>query len=110
MADVRDTLDELALLIARAEHSVTNRTFDELVANDEVYDALTCRPAMIGQNKKLSDEIKARHAHLPWREMATFRNFASHDYFGVAANLVWQAARSLGPVKAMMLDEIARIE
>jgi uncharacterized protein with HEPN domain len=42
--------------------------------------------------------------------MATFRNFASHDYFGVDANLVWQAARSLAPVKAMMLEEIARIE
>ena len=111
MADVRDTLDDLALLIARAEHSVKNRTFDELVANDEAYDALTYRLAMIGETcKKRPDEIKARHPHVPWREMATFRNFASHDYFGVDANLVWQAARSLGPVKAMMLEEIARIE
>ncbi len=48
MVDVRDTLDDLALLIARAEHSVTNRTFDELVANDEAYDALTYRLTMIG--------------------------------------------------------------
>jgi len=64
MADVRDTLDDLALLIARAEHSVTNRTFDELVANDEAYDALTYRLAMIGETcKKLPDEIKARHPH-----------------------------------------------
>jgi len=41
--------------------------------------------------------------------MAVFRNFASHDYFGIDAHLVWQAAISLEPVKIMMLEEIARI-
>lgn len=111
MADLRDTLDDLALLISRAEQSVTDRTFDDLVANDEAYDALTYRLAMIGETcKKLPDELKTRHPHLPWREMATFRNFASHDYFGVDANLVWQAAKSLGPIRAMMLEESSRIE
>ena len=110
MADLRDTLDDLALLIMRAEKSVRDRTFDELVANEEAYDALTYRLAMIGEtSKKLPDEIKTRHAHLPWREMATFRNFASHDYFGVDPNLVWQAAASLEPIKAMVRMEMARL-
>jgi uncharacterized protein with HEPN domain len=40
--------------------------------------------------------------------MATFRNFASHDYFGVDMRLVWQAAMSLEPVKAMVAEEVAR--
>ena len=35
MAGLADTLDDLALLIARAETSVHGRTFDELVPNDE---------------------------------------------------------------------------
>jgi uncharacterized protein with HEPN domain len=109
MAGVPDILDDLALLIARAEQSVRSRTFDELVANDEAYDALTYRLAMIGEtSKRLPDEVKARYPHLPWREMATFRNFASHDYFGVDAHLVWQAAMSLEPIKAMVLEETAR--
>jgi len=109
MAGLLDTLDDLALLISRAEKSVQGRTFDELVANDEAYDALTYRLAMIGEtSRKLPENIKTRHAHLPWREMATFRNFASHDYFGVDANLVWQAAMSLEPIKAMVIEEIAR--
>lgn len=56
----------------------------------------------------MPDEIKVRHPHLPWREMATFRNFASHDYFGVDAHLVWQAAMSLGPIKDMVTEETAR--
>ncbi len=109
MATLLDTLDDLAVLIARAEKSVEQRTFDDLVANDEAYDALTYRLAMIGEtSRKLPDAIKQRHPDLPWREMATFRNFASHDYFGVDAVLVWQAAMSLGPIKTMVGDEIAR--
>lgn len=108
MASLQDTLDDLALLIARAEKSVHGRTFDELVANDEAYDALTYRLAMIGEtSKKLPDALKERHPHLPWREMATFRNFASHDYFGVDAHLVWQAAMSLQPIRVMVFEEKA---
>ncbi|WP_374405397.1 DUF86 domain-containing protein [Pelagerythrobacter sp.] len=109
MAELADTLDDLALLIARAEKSVDGRTFEELVANDEAYDALTYRLAMIGEtSKRLPDALKSRHPDLPWREMATFRNFASHDYFGVDARLVWQAAMSLRPIKVMVVEEAAR--
>ena len=41
--------------------------------------------------------------------MATFRNFASHDYFGVDGNLVWKAAHSLGPVETMIFEERVRL-
>jgi hypothetical protein len=41
LAGLPDTLDDLALLIARAEKSVKGRTFDALVASDEAFDALT---------------------------------------------------------------------
>jgi len=110
MAALSDILDDLAVLIARAEKSVEGRTFDDLVANDEAYDALTYRLAMIGEtSKKLPDEIRARHPNLPWREMATFRNFASHDYFGVDARLVWRAAMSLAEIKAMVIEEADRL-
>lgn len=93
MSEIADTLDDLGLLISRVEASVNNRTFEELVANDEAYDALTYRLAMVGKTcKRLPEELKARHPQVPWREMAAFRKFASHDYFGLDGNLVWRAA------------------
>lgn len=111
MSDLRDMLDDLALLIARAEKSVHGRTYDDLVANDEAYDALTYRLAMIGEtSKSLPDDLKNRHPHLPWRAMATFRNFASHDYFGVDAHLVWQAAMSLDPIRKMLEAEQTQLQ
>ena len=96
MSDLADTLDDLALLISRVEASVKGRTREELVANDEAYDALTYRLAMVGETcKKLPEALKARHPGVPWREMAAFRNFASHDYFGLDGNLVWRARRTV---------------
>lgn len=41
MASLRDTLNDLQLLIAKAEKSVEGRSYEDLVANDEAYDALT---------------------------------------------------------------------
>lgn len=110
MSEIGDIIDDLALLLSRVDQSIHNRTFDDLVANEEAYDALTYRLAMIGETcKKLPSEIKARHPHLPWREMATFRNFASHDYFGVDAYIVWQASMNLDPIKDMMREEVKRL-
>jgi uncharacterized protein with HEPN domain len=110
MAGLLDTLDDMALLITRIEASIEGRTFDDFTANSEAYDALTYRLAMLGEtSKKLPDHIMAAYPKLPWREMVTFRNFASHDYFGVDAKLVWQAAISLEPIKLMVLAELKRL-
>lgn len=111
MASLDDTLDDLAVLIARVEESTKNRTYEDLIANAEAYDALVYRLAMIGEtSKKLPDEVRARHPNLPWREMADFRNFASHDYFGINAKYVWAAAMALDSIKTMMREETLRLE
>jgi uncharacterized protein with HEPN domain len=111
MASVGDILDDLELLIERVEESIYERSYDQLVGNSEAYDALTYRLAMVGETcKKLPAELKERHSALPWREMATFRNFASHDYFGIDGNLVWRAAQSLDPIKRMIKEERQRLE
>ena len=43
MSELADTLDDLGLLIARVETSISGRTFEELMAIDEAYVALTYR-------------------------------------------------------------------
>ena len=62
MSDLIDILDDLALLLSRAEQSVKGRTFEDLIANEEAYDALTYRLAMVGETcKKLPENLKERH-------------------------------------------------
>ena len=38
----------------------------------------------------VSDEFKARHANIPWRQMTSMRNRLIHGYFDVEPRLVWQ--------------------
>lgn len=39
---------------------------------------------------QLSDEVKARDAHLPWREMRGLRNVVAHAYHRVDAARIWR--------------------
>jgi uncharacterized protein with HEPN domain len=43
MSELIDTLNDLALLLSRAEQSVKDRTFEDFISNEEAYDALTYR-------------------------------------------------------------------
>ena len=36
-----------------------------------------------------SDELKARHADIPWSQIIGMRNILVHDYFGVDLEEVW---------------------
>jgi uncharacterized protein with HEPN domain len=40
---------------------------------------------------KLPEDIKAKHANVPWREIKDFRNILIHEYFGVDLRIVWNA-------------------
>lgn len=65
------------------------------------------RLSIIGENaNKLSSDLKARHAGLPWRDMIAFRNIVSHEYHRVAADRVWEAAEALSDLEAMVDIEL----
>ncbi len=40
-------------------------------------------------SQRLSNEIKATEAQIPWRELAGFRNVIVHGYLGVDLGAVW---------------------
>jgi uncharacterized protein with HEPN domain len=39
--------------------------------------------------RRVSDELKARHADIPWSQIIGMRNILVHDYFGVDLEEVW---------------------
>lgn len=40
-------------------------------------------------SQRLSNEIKATEAQIPWRELAGFRNVIVHGYLGIDLGAVW---------------------
>lgn len=64
--------------------------------------------------KRIPDEYRRQHPHIPWSLMAGFRDVLIHDYEGVDPNRVWKiATRDLPPVRdaiAEILPPLDRLE
>jgi uncharacterized protein with HEPN domain len=74
---VRDMLSHIDM----AQGFVAGRTFesvrDDLMA---LYAVVRCLEIISEASRRLSDELKARHPQMPWREMAAAGNFYRHNY------------------------------
>ena len=82
LAHIRDCLDRI-LEYTNAERS----RFD---ASRLVQDAVIRNLQTLAESsQRLSSEIKATEAHIPWRELAGFRNVIVHGYLGVDLGAVW---------------------
>jgi uncharacterized protein with HEPN domain len=59
-------------------------------------------------SRRLSDELRARHPDIPWREMAAAGNFYRHNYEDVTPQRVWKTLREhLPPLRAAISQELA---
>jgi uncharacterized protein with HEPN domain len=57
-------------------------------------------------SRHLSDDLKNRHAHIPWTKVAGIGNVLRHNYERIAAPVLWKLVQSdLGD-----LDEACRQE
>ena len=60
-------------------------------------------------SQRLSDELKARHPDIPWRDMAAAGNFYRHNYEDVTPQRVWKTLREhLPPLRVTIDEELAR--
>lgn len=60
---------------------------------------------MAESSQRLSDNLKAGHPEIEWREMRAFRNIRVHNYLGVNIDQTWE----LPPLKIqvqVMLNEL----
>jgi uncharacterized protein with HEPN domain len=63
--------------------------------NDLVRSAVLQKLIMIGEAaRRVSQELRDRHADVPWPDIVAFRNIAVHEYFSVDWQIVWTAATS----------------
>ncbi|MFH1233835.1 MAG: DUF86 domain-containing protein [Patescibacteria group bacterium] len=60
----------------------------------EKQDAIIRRLEIIGEvAMNLSDNFKNTASHIPWRDIADFRNVLIHEYFGIKEDLVWEVIK-----------------
>jgi len=62
-------------------------------------------------SRRLPDDMRARHPHLPWRAIRDVGNFYRHQYDDVVELYVWETVQNhLGPLLTAVLAEIESCE
>lgn len=55
-----------------------------------------------------SDELKARHPQIGWKQMAGAGNVYRHDYEDVSAHFVWNTVHdALPPLRSVVEEELS---
>jgi uncharacterized protein with HEPN domain len=105
LLDIRDNI-----LLARA--FVTGLTFDEFKQSRlHVYAVIRAVEIISEASRRLSDEIRARHGHLPWRAIRDTGNVYRHEYDNVAEDRVWRTVQTtLTPLLVAIECEIAAFD
>ena len=102
MYDIRDN-------ILFAQEFVRGLDHDSFVRSRRDVYAVTRAIEIVSEaSKKLPDEVRARHPHMPWRDIRDVGNFYRHQYDNVAESYVWRTVQEhLPPLLAVVLAEIA---
>lgn len=73
------------------------------------YAVIRCLEIISEASRRVSDEVKARHPSIAWRQIAAAGNVYRHDYEDVAAQLVWDTVHSALPrLEEAVNDELFR--
>jgi uncharacterized protein with HEPN domain len=60
-------------------------------------------------SRHLSDELKARHPHIPWEKVAGIGNILRHNYENIAAPIMWKLAQEdLSALESVCREELSR--
>ena len=61
-------------------------------------------------SRHLPDELKSRHPHIPWRNVAGIGNVLRHAYEKISAPVIWALARDhLRPLEDACRRELAAL-
>ena len=103
-------LHDMARQIRLAQSFVEGSSFEGFQADRRtVYAVIRCLEIISEASRRLPDELKTRHPHIPWAGMAGAGNVYRHDYEDVADDMVWRTVQnSLPPLLAVVDDELKR--
>ena len=67
--------------IGKIQHTLAGMEYEVFIQDADAYDACVRRLEIIGEAvKRISSEFKSQFPHIPWKEIAGFRDKAIHDY------------------------------
>ena len=95
--------------ISDVERFSKNVTRAEFFGNKEKQYAVLRALEIMGEaSKNLSEQLKGKHAEVPWKDVAGMRDKLIHGYFGVKLELVWETIKNEIPRLKRQIRRILR--
>jgi len=93
----RERLEDLAVAIAAIHAHLGSRAPSELKRDAVLYNLVIVGEAVKG----LSDETRARHPEIPWKQVAGLRDLLTHEYVRIDMDEIDKVVeRNLAPLAA----------
>jgi uncharacterized protein with HEPN domain len=104
---LRDIIESASAIV----DAIGGLTYDDFVRVRLVRSSVMFEFIVLGEAAgKLSDELLARHADVPWSEIIGFRHVIVHGYYRVQWPRAWQTAVADVPVLLARAREILATE
>ena len=106
----RAALEDVLHHIVLIDQFMRGKSGDEFCGDTMcVYAVTRCLEIISEASRRFTDELKARHPTIAWKEMAGAGNIYRHDYEDVAARRVWDTAQvAIPPLRNVVEVELAR--
>ncbi len=104
-----DLLEDILICMKKIQSYSNGLSYEEFADDLKTQDAIIRNIEIIGEaTKHLSEAIKLRYSHIPWKEIAGTRNRLIHSYFGVNIDIVWEIATIDIPKLRTRIEEIKK--
>lgn len=91
-------LEDIRNAAGRVARFVDGMTRVDFLADEKTQSAVVREIEVMGEaSGQVSEEFKAAHPEVRWKDLSRLRNFYIHVYRGVQYEKVWQTARTLVP-------------
>lgn len=82
-------------------------SFEEFKEDEKTFDAVVRNFEVLGEaSNNVPEELKAKHPDVPWRQMISMRNILAHEYYEVAAQVVWDTIKENIPRVKLLIKKV----
>ena len=107
--DVKLYVKDILEAIKAIEKFVEGMDFESFKEDDKTSSAVIRKFEIIGEaTKNIPQSIKEKYPHIPWKEMAGFRDRLIHFYFGIKYDIVWDTIKLRLPELRKNIERILK--
>lgn len=108
--DYKLYLSDIKESIQQIETYMRGVSEEDFKKNKQLQDAVIRRFEIIGEaSRNIPRALKEKNKHVPWINMAQFRDLMAHGYFEVTLNTIWRAVKDNLPKIKEALNKVSLV-